>query len=336
MFVEKIVDETLFFSLGEQWEGLLDRCSFKTVFLSWQWQKTWWQGFHGDRSLYVLLIKDKADRARGLAPFYLDRRSSGKSILRVIGDNDISDYLSIMAEGGLEKEVFDALVGYLANEAGQWDEILIGPVKNESQAYAYLPANAAKYGFHVEITASETSPSVRLPQTWEAYLESLGPKERHELRRKLRKAAREAPLSYYICDDFAALDADMNSFLTLMEKSSPEKAAFLGENMRGFFKKVAGELFKAGWLDLSFLEVEGVRVAGNLCFDFCGSIQLYNSGFDPSYRALSGGIVLAADNIKRAIEKGRERFDFLRGSESYKYKFGAKDEPLFAISIRRK
>lgn len=336
MILQKIVDENFFLSLGEQWNNLLDRSAFKTIFLSWQWQKTWWQEFRHGRTLYVLLLRDEDGQARGLAPLYLEGPGAGKSILKLIGDNDISDHLSIMAEKGREEEVCGLMVKYLTGAADDWDEISIGPLKQESVSCNQLAAEAAKCGLEVKITACDTSPWVSLPRTWDDYLRALGQKERHELRRKLRKAAREAALRYYSCEDLAALDADMDSFLGLMEKSAPEKAAFLGESMKRFFKKAAIELFKAGWLELSFLEVNGMRIAANLCFDYCGSIQLYNSGFNPSYRHLSAGIVLTADNLRRAIEKGRAEFDFLRGSEGYKYSFGAKDEPLFRVSIKRR
>jgi CelD/BcsL family acetyltransferase involved in cellulose biosynthesis len=63
---------------------------------------------------------------------------------------------------------------------------------------------------------------------------------------------------------------------------------------------------------------------------------VYNSGYDPiKYGALSPGIVLFAHSIQDAIAAKRRRYDFLRGNEEYKYRFGAKETEVMELHIRR-
>jgi CelD/BcsL family acetyltransferase involved in cellulose biosynthesis len=50
---------------------------------------------------------------------------------------------------------------------------------------------------------------------------------------------------------------------------------------------------------------------------------------------LSLGVVLTAKAIEHAIENGRSTFDFLRGNETYKYRFGAKDTEIYRLAISR-
>ncbi len=47
------------------------------------------------------------------------------------------------------------------------------------------------------------------------------------------------------------------------------------------------------------------------------------------------GSLLIARYVERAIATGRRRLDFLRGNEAYKYEWGAVDEPIQRLLIRR-
>ena len=96
--------------------------------------------------------------------------------------------------------------------------------------------------------------------------------------------------------------------------------------MVGFFYDVAQVLQDQGWLQLVFVEMDGEKAASLLNFDYGGSILVYNSGYDPArFYHLSPGIIVTARSIEHAIALGREKFDFLRGDEVYKYRFGAQD-----------
>jgi CelD/BcsL family acetyltransferase involved in cellulose biosynthesis len=70
-----------------------------------------------------------------------------------------------------------------------------------------------------------------------------------------------------------------------------------------------------------------------MCFDYRNNIYLYNSGYNPEYSWLSAGILSKALCIKDSIEKGRKRFDFLKGDEVYKYHLGGQELPLYRYTI---
>jgi CelD/BcsL family acetyltransferase involved in cellulose biosynthesis len=46
-------------------------------------------------------------------------------------------------------------------------------------------------------------------------------------------------------------------------------------------------------------------------------------------------VVITAKAIELAIENGRTTFDFLRGNETYKYRFGAKDTKIYRQQINQ-
>ena len=53
----------------------------------------------------------------------------------------------------------------------------------------------------------------------------------------------------------------------------------------------------------------------------------YLGGFDPDFAHESPGVVLIGHAIAEAADEGAEQFDFLRGREDYKYRWGAEDSP---------
>jgi CelD/BcsL family acetyltransferase involved in cellulose biosynthesis len=165
----------------------------------------------------------------------------------------------------------------------------------------------------------------------------LDKKERHELRRKLRRAEQsEEPVQLYITSGEETLDADLDAFITLFIQSRPDKAAFMSDPMRAFFHAAGHEAQRAGWLQLAFLQVSGVNAAAYMNFDYAGRIMVYNSGLDPkNFQWLSPGIVLMGKLIQHAIEQKRAVFDFLRGNEDYKYRLGGKDTHVYRLHLER-
>jgi CelD/BcsL family acetyltransferase involved in cellulose biosynthesis len=162
----------------------------------------------------------------------------------------------------------------------------------------------------------------------------LDKKQRHEVRRKLRRAeGASEKVDWYIVDENRNLVEEMDRFLRLMAASHMQKAAFLGDaqNVK-FFRSIVPVAFRNGWLQLSFLTIGGEAAAAYLNFDYGGKILVYNSGLLPDqYGHLSPGIVLLAYNIRHAIEAGRGLFDFLRGNEIYKYRMGGRDTQVYML-----
>ncbi len=56
---------------------------------------------------------------------------------------------------------------------------------------------------------------------------------------------------------------------------------------------------------------------------------------EPGSLDLSPGIVGTAAYLRDRIDRGEERFDFLRGDEPYKYHWGAIDRMLSQLTIER-
>ena len=91
-----------------------------------------------------------------------------------------------------------------------------------------------------------------------------------------------------------------------------------------------------GPLRLTFLTVGGRCIASGIHFETADSLLYYNAGVDPDARDLSPGVLMIHAYVARALANGTRRMDFLRGNESYKYEWGAVDEPIQRLLVRRR
>lgn len=336
-------DESGFDTLRDEWNVLLDRSRFDTIFLTWEWQTTWWRHLGACRGLLYLLAARQDGRLVGILPLYLSE-ADGARTLFIVGCVEVSDYLDLIIEAGQEEAVYAAFLAWLTGpEAPAWDVVELCNQPAVSLAYTRLAELARAQGYRVEVIQEDVCPIITLPQPdghedgWERYLALLDKKERHEIQRKLRRIEREAPdATLRIVRGGAELTDAVEDFIALHRLSRPDKHAFMTEGMQAYFRAIAAVLAERGWLQLSFLDIGGQPAASYFCLDYRNEILVYNSGYDPTASPqLSPGWVLLAQLIQQTIAEGRTRFDFLRGNEDYKHRFGGVDEPVHRLVIHR-
>jgi len=180
-----------------------------------------------------------------------------------------------------------------------------------------------------KVEEMEVSPYIDLPATWDEYLSILSRHDRHELRRKIRRA-KEAEV---VMADYQGDTSVIEDFFRLMIAGNQSKRNFLSEEMKEFFRELINTFWQKQVLDLKFLKYEGKMIAATLSFLFKDEVLLYNSGFAAPYNNLSPGLILKAYTIKKAIEEGKKKYDFLRGGERYKYDLGGVKRNLYKISF---
>jgi CelD/BcsL family acetyltransferase involved in cellulose biosynthesis len=181
-----------------------------------------------------------------------------------------------------------------------------------------------------------TSPSGE----WDGYLATLDKKARHEIRRKLRRAAAVGEMTIDIgLPTTEAIDA----FIVVHRMRFGDDGLFPdnpgGERSRRFVHRLAElELGEAtnGQLHVARVRCGARLVFAALAFDDGQQVFLYNAGMDPSAADVSPGVTGTALYFQDRLAAGRRRFDFLRGNEPYKYEWGAVDEPIERLLVTRR
>ena len=311
----------------DAWNALHAGTRLRSPFLAWTWQHEWVGVFGEGRRLELRRVVDGGGQLLALLPLVEIARDRWL----LAGGSDVSDYLDLIALRDREAEAWTALLGARAGDRVVWE---LHAVPAASPTVSAVPALAAAAGLVAETTVEERCPVLTLPATWDALLASLSSKHRHELTRKLRRFDREVP-DWHVTwvDTPSALRARLDDFLVLHRRSREGKAKFMDSRMERFFRRVIPALAASGGARLALLDLPDGPIAAFVTLEWDGTVGLYNSGFDPGRASLSPGLVLLAHVIRDALERGRRRFDFLRGEERYKYEFGPTPEAVHLVTV---
>ncbi len=323
---------------ADAWNRLLGRSATPVPFLRYEYLRLWWHQWArhewgDDISLFVVVARDARGTLLAAAPWFLAADARGRRVLRFIGGDALTDYSDVLVPPALAGAFWQAVAERLLVQPA-FDALDLTHIPQTSPTLTAAPAALTAAGWTARVAAMETAPQIDLPATWDAYLQALPKKQRHELRRKMRRAEAHQPrVRMRTVHTPAEVARQADAFLRLMAYN-PRKAAFLTPPVRAFFRALMDTAARHGWLHLAFLDVGERPAAAYLAFDFAQRLWMYNSGLDPAFAALSPGWVLAGHLIRRAIAHGYRVLDWMRGDEAYKYRLGARDFHLYRLTAQ--
>jgi CelD/BcsL family acetyltransferase involved in cellulose biosynthesis len=308
------------------WTRLVEADPTGTFFHTPAYLKLWWEEF-GSGSPVLAFAEDGGEMVGACAFESIEGR------LQFLGGFDVTDYMGPVARPGLERAVADALFDAVLHIP--WSGADLRGMSEGSPWLTALDAAATTRGVAVERLGDGVAPSIELPSSFEAYLEALPAKLRHEMRRKQRKLLGEGGGYRITLSTAETLREDLDRFIQLHQASPGPKGRFMHPGMEIFFRRLGEEFLPAHQFHLAFIELDGQKAAGAIGFAYRNTFSLYNSAFDREARRLSPGMVLVSDLIRRAAELGRDRFDMLKGDLEYKYRFGAVPRRIGRLMLRR-
>ena len=295
------------------------------IFVLPPWLEVWWHEFGSEAELYLGAVR-QGGTIIGIAPLLL--RGAEASF---IGSADVCDYLDFVIVPGREVDFFNILIDDLMGR--NISRLDLRPLRSNSTALSHLIDIAQDRKYEVSCKVEDISLELDLPPTWEGYLRTLTQKQRHEVRRKSRRFWEAGDVNYRIIEDSESASESIPIFLRLFRESRQDKAIFLTTRMESFFTSLIKSMAQAGLLRLGILELNASPVAAVICFDYNNTVFLYNNGYDPQYSLLSVGLISKVLCIKDSIERGRGKFDFLKGAEEYKHRLGSKEINLYGCQI---
>jgi len=207
-------------------------------------------------------------------------------------------------------------------------------VPDDTPTLDVLSEELALAGYAARRERLVTSPRITLASDYEAYVQGLGKKERHELRRKLRRFESTPGTGFRWASD-AERSTVLDRFFALHRLSKGEKASFMTDETEGFFRDVADAIAPTGRLRLGVVSAHGEDAAVLFAFAYGDTLALYNAAYDPALSSLSLGIASHSYAVKDAIAQGFKTYDLLRGDEPYKYDLGAVDRWLYRFEAIR-
>jgi CelD/BcsL family acetyltransferase involved in cellulose biosynthesis len=274
---------------------------------------------------YIVSVYN-GSRVVGIAPLSVEDRTA-----RFLGNPDVCDYQDIIVVPGHEAQMMAAVICHLQAHGVRCMELQT--LRPEAAALRAMQAVASRENRDVRIEPDGVTYETALPAAWEDYLMQLSGKQRHEVRRKLRRLENHGTFAYKTAGVDDDLDSAVDHFLRLFQMNRTDKAQFMDAAMAAYFRELIGAAARLGMLRLHVLEVAHQPAAAVLCFDYGPERYLYNSAYDASYHELSVGIISKVLSIHSGIEAGCRCYDFLKGAETYKRHLGGKEVLLYRCSV---
>jgi CelD/BcsL family acetyltransferase involved in cellulose biosynthesis/peptidoglycan/xylan/chitin deacetylase (PgdA/CDA1 family) len=328
--------------LAPLWNPLLRRCASDAFFLAWEWCDSWWKAYGENRAPYVLGAWENSTLI-GVAPLFLEqRRSAGQNrrCLRFIGDGSSdSDYLDFFVERGYESQFASALLDHLDASEDTLDFLdLHGPVDSSP----VLTAIVASMKERKWTTAIDAVPclTLKLPESWEKYLQLLKPRFRTKMRSGLSFIERDLHLSPVACISEEQLDSWLPEFFDLHEKrwrTRGQAGVFQGKGKREFYSQISRAALRTGNLNFHRLQWGERTIAFQYGFLYRNKFLLLQEAYDPDFESLRPGMALRAFLMRDFINAGIEEYDFLAGAAAHKLDWGASPKrSLRIIATRRR
>lgn len=280
-------------------------------FLTYEWVETWVEHFGKDKKLKIMISTDNDD-----INYLIPLVKSGFRY-RFIGYNS-SDYLDAL----LFKD-FDGSI--LSNEISKFKVYDFEHIFDDSRLINITDK------LDKVILSQDTCPYIDLTNDFDDYMSTLNKRFKKNFEYALRRINREFSVEFLEPKTHEDVENYMNALILFHQRRWRKKfmpGAFYSKKIRNFHIDAAKKMFDGGYLLLNALFLNG-KVAGVIYgFKNDHTYYYYLSGFDDKYSYLSIGNLLVGLTVRQAFAGGIKVFDFLRGSEKYKYLWTQKDKIL--------
>ena len=160
---------------------------------------------NGKQAELVLISASENGKLIGIAPLF-KAEYDGRAALLLVGSIEVSDYLDLIVRPEDLPRFLSGLFDFLGQSGPcgglpfDWYNL-----PDASPTLAALKAESEKRGWTYREEIYRPTPRISLEGGFDAYLAGIDKKQRHEIRRKMRRADRErsAAVHFYIVEDRA-------------------------------------------------------------------------------------------------------------------------------------
>ncbi len=325
-----IRDWPTFLELGAEWDDLLRDSPADSVFLTWQWIRTWVDLVCESVRPLAISLRDEHGRLEGVAPFYLTdlrlARLLSFRMLRIMGDYPTgAEYPDWILRREHQDEASVAVVSALSELGGLWDCIWMPNVAPATGARERLSAAFSRAGWRFQLRPAEFA-YVELPASAETYLGMLSKNKRQQLRAELRRVMAEGNVSVVRCEtagDFSRFLDALFDLHSLRRQTIGDIGVFRRKPTEAmFYRRFGLAALERQTLAMFGLEHGGLLKAVQYGYLYGGVYHQMQEGFDPTYEKGAGN-VLRWKSIEALIGQGIRGYDFLGEMTEHKRRWGA-------------
>lgn len=340
---EIISDWSRFTTTKDEWNDLLGRSRADTIFLTWEWMRSWVEVVGESVRPFIIVIRDPHGSLAGIAPFYYaELRLAGilpYRTLRIMGDEPTgAEYPDWIARADREAEVTEAIVTALAAVPEQWDCIWMPRVAGWTAAVERILTPCRRVRLYCHIRPRDFA-FFQLPQDPQAYNRALSTNKRQQLRKEMNRIIGRSGIAITRCTTVNELSRFLDALFELHHRrweTQGEEGTFQRKpNQVQFYREFAPAALEKGWLWLFALEEHGQIKAIQIGYVYRNVFHQLQEGFDPQYLKGAGN-VLRAKIIEACIANGISAYDFLGGMTEHKRRWLATNRTGYDLFIGRR
>jgi len=296
----------------EQWTKLLAAGDTDTVFLTWHWQRAWWEAF--GRGELMLIAVQRAGQIVALAPLFSD---TGMVFFVGSGGSDYLDFVGDICD----LEVLNAILERARRQVQGFLGFRFYHVPDKSRTGSRLQEAAAELGLVCFDEGDLAAPALGLSAEPELARAATRKKSlvRHE-----NFFRREGSLKVQHIQDGAVVLPYLDEFFRqhiARWAETPYPSLFHDHTQRDFYRRLTCTAAQTGWLRFTVLEWEGHAIAFHFGSCYQGNYLWYKPTFAIDLARRSPGEVLLRQLILAALDEGAHTFDFGLGDEAFKQRF---------------
>lgn len=337
-----MTDDAELNSLKDQWPLLVQKAQTDSPFLTFEWVVQWWQSYRErltNPKLTIVTVWDQ-DRLQAILPLFRHEKRAGRTaaltILQLMGTEfESSDYLDIISPPEKKRAYLKAIfsskeIKPLLNQVDVLDfsNVTEGSALWEMKGNLGDVLHSAMYSYR-----TKTCPYLNLPHDFETFWNGLSKNLRSNLRRTQNKFKKQG-LTIHLVQNEEEINEAIRRLFELHQMRFAAKEAqtrFQFEQRGAFHQEIAKTFLSKGWLQLYQIK-DGPKLVGSLyCYKFGRSMMYVQGGFDPQYHKFAPGNIIILRAITDAIQMGLQKFDFMRGNETYKYRWATDTVHLHQI-----
>jgi CelD/BcsL family acetyltransferase involved in cellulose biosynthesis len=333
-----------FEALTAEWNGLLAGAHHKSAFLKHQWMSTWWQligATSASRQLFVLLGRDASGKLAGALPLYRETSGHGpfrRRVLRFLGSQpEAPEHLDVIVQADGAASIAEALVGALVSLRGEYDAIELVDLAEESLLLSTLASWSRAAGYACRTWMWQECPYIATEGSFDKYLMTLTQKHRYKVRLFGKRLAAAHTVTLEVATEPAQVGPALEETFRLHSKrwtlKTDDVSGFDDPAVHAFHRRVAQRLAADDAIRIFLLRCDGRAVAACYCLQYDRRLYFFQPGFDPAFRKLHVGKVLLGRVIEHCFKNGLREFDFLRGTEDYKFDWTEQKRSTFACNI---
>lgn len=352
-------DQAAFEALAPGWRAL-EKCGNDLAFSSYDWNLQWWLHYGVRRG-------GRSRTLRGLGKAALYGLAARSRELYLMHGGDVRDpdwiaplarltyqplgmalhcleFLSAATAGFsdllLAADAPQTIAGFLeALEAQptEWDCIDLRHFPADSPTPELLAAAAERAGFAAQVTEDGSGLFAKIDAPWKATLQGKSKAAREVFRNQANRLARVGAQIRVLPDPSA--EPHLVERVTEVEAAKQVRGAPTLRVMPGeedFYRTLFATLGPRQRMYAALLELDGVLAAYEWGFRSGRKILAYNKAYRSEYRKFSPGTMLVPAVLDFGYENGYTEYDFVRGEESYKWRWATGSRPAWRVRIWQK